>query len=378
MKVQRVAAICRKEFRHILRDPRSLVMALVLPLVLMLLFGFALNLDLDRVPTVVFDADRTADSRDLIQSFRGSRFFDIRQPAASYQALERAIDRNQALIGIVIPVGYSERVSSAAGPTGVQVIVDGSDANTASIAMSYAESVIQHYAVRLRSASLEQGAGLKLTMPVETRVRIWYNNTLESKNYVVPGLIGVILMIIASLLTSLTVAREWETGTMEQLRATPLRPGELVLGKMLAFFVVGVIDTVVAVMTGIYLFQVPFEGSALLLAVSSGVFLCGTLFWGIYLSSLAQNQMMAFQMGMASSFLPAFLLSGFIYVIDSMPPAIQWITRVVPARYFVTIIRAIFQKGVGLEVLWLEFLLLTLYAILVFLLAARALRRRMA
>lgn len=377
MKARRVWAICRKEFRHILRDPRSLVMALVLPLVLLLLFGFALNLDLDRVPTVVFDADRTADSRDLIQAFRGSRFFDIREMAGSYQALEHAIDRNEALIGIVIPIGYSERVSSAS-PADVQVIVDGSDANTASIALSYAESVIQSYGLRLRSDALIQSAGLKLEVPVETRVRIWYNNTLESKNYVVPGLIGVILMIIASLLTSLTVAREWETGTMEQLRATPLRPGELILGKMLAFFVVGVADTVVAVMAGIYLFKVPFHGSLPLLAVSSAVFLCGTLFWGIYLSSLAQNQMMAFQMGMASSFLPAFLLSGFIYVIDSMPPAIQWMTRAVPARYFVTTIRAIFQKGVGLEVLWSEFLLLVLYAVLVFLLATRTLRRRMA
>jgi ABC-2 type transport system permease protein len=167
-------------------------------------------------------------------------------------------------------------------------------------------------------------------------------------------------------------------GTMQQLLATPLRPAELVMGKMLAFFAVGVVDTVVAVMTGIYFFKVPFHGDVLLLAVSSGVFLCGTLFWGIYLSSLAHNQLMAFQMGLASSFLPAFLLSGFIYVIDSMPPVIQWITRVVPARYFVTIIRAIFQKGVGLEVLWLELTFLAVYAVVVFFLAARALRRRAA
>lgn len=375
MTARRVWAVCRKEFRHILRDPRSLVMALVLPLVMMLLFGVALNLDLDRIPTVVFDADRSAQSRDLVQAFRGSRFFDIRESALDYPMLERAIDSNRALIGIAIPVGYAERVASS-GAADVQVIVDGSDSNTASIALGYAESVIQAYALRLGAQSLNQGAGLELEIPVETRVRIWYNNTLESKNYVVPGLIAVILMIVASLLTSLTVAREWETGTMEQLLATPLLPGELVLGKMLAFFAVGVADTIMAVLTGIYLFEVPFQGDVLLLAVSSGVFLCGTLFWGIYLSSLAQNQLMAFQMGMASSFLPAFLLSGFIYVIDSMPPAIQWITRLFPARYFVTIIRAIFQKGVGLEVLWLELLLLTVYSVTVFLLAARALRRR--
>lgn len=375
MTARRVWAVCRKEFRHILRDPRSLVMALVLPLVLMLLFGFALNLDLDRIPTVVFDADRSPQSRDLVQAFRGSRFFEIRETALSYEMLERAIDANQALIGIAIPIGYSQRVASSSAAD-VQVIVDGSDSNTASIALGYAESVIQAYSLRLRSQGLDQGAGLKLEVPVETRVRIWYNNTLESKNYVVPGLIAVILMIVASLLTSLTVAREWETGTMEQLLATPLLASELVLGKMLAFFVVGVADTIVAVLTGIYLFEVPFQGDVMLLAVSSGVFLCGTLFWGIYLSSLAQNQLMAFQMGMASSFLPAFLLSGFIYVIDSMPPAIQWITRLFPARYFVTIIRAIFQKGVGLEVLWLELALLAAYSVVVFLLAARALQRR--
>ena len=236
MNLRRTRAIARKELKHIVRDPRSLFMALAQPLLLLLLFGYALNLDVDRIPTLVYDANRSAKSRELIQRFQGSRFFEIRGFVDDHKAIERAIDRGRALMGIVIPQDYSERIE-ATEKAEVQILIDGSDSNTASIALGYVSSLIRNYSFELRSQVHNRRAGWKLDIPVDARLRVWYNSTLESKNYVVPGLIAVILMIIAALLTSLTIAREWEMGTMEQLLSTPLRPPEIVLGKMLAFFV---------------------------------------------------------------------------------------------------------------------------------------------
>jgi ABC-2 type transport system permease protein len=212
---------------------------------------------------------------------------------------------------------------------------------------------------------------------VDAQLRVWYNSSLESKNYVVPGLIAVVLQIIAALLTSLTIAREWEMGTMEQILSTPLRPAEMVLGKMSAYFAVGLADATIALLVGVFIFQVPFRGSLALLAVSTCVFLFGALFWGIFVSAVAKTQVAAYQMGILSSFLPAFLLSGFVYSIETMPWVIQVITHVVPARYVVTILKGIFLKGVGLSVLWSELGFLALFALIVFLLATRKLNQKL-
>ncbi len=376
MSVFRTWAMFIKELRHILRDPRSLLMALALPLFQLLLFGYALNLDVDQIPTVIYDGDHSPASRDLIERFRGSRFFDVRAIVPRNSQIEQAINKGDALLGISIPDDYSRQIA-AAHRADVQVIADGSDSNTASIALAYVDSVIQTQAVHLRLQVQQQHAGFTPTLPVEARVRVWYNDTLESKNFVVPGLVAIILMIIASLLTSLTIAREWEMGTMEQLLSTALRPADIILGKMGAFFLVGAIDTVISVVVAIYVFSVPFRGSIYLLAVTSCIFLCGAMSWGLLVSAVAESQLAAFQVGMVTSFLPGFLLSGFIYVIDNMPTPIQWVTRAVPARYFVTIVRAIFQKGVGLEVLLSDVLFLLAFSVAAFVLATASLGKRM-
>jgi ABC-2 type transport system permease protein len=377
MNLRRTRAMARKELKHIVRDPRSLFMALAQPLLLLLLFGFALSLDVDRIPTLVYDTNRSAKSRELIQRFQGSRFFEIRGFVDDPNAIERAIDRGRALMGIVIPQDYSERIE-AAEKAEVQILIDGSDSNTASIALGYVSSLIRSYSFELRSQVHNRRAGWKLGIPVDARLRVWYNSTLESKNYVVPGLIAVILMIIAALLTSLTIAREWEMGTMEQLLSTPLRPPEIVLGKMLAFFIVGVMDALIAILVGIFVFEVPFRGDVLLLGVTTCIFLFGSLCWGILLSAITKSQLLAYQMGIVSSFLPSFILSGFVWAIENMPPAIQAITHIIPARYFVTILKGIFLKGVGLEVLWIELLFLIAFAGLVFLAATRKLKAKLA
>ena len=379
MSYRRTRAVCLKELHHIVRDSRSLAMALAVPVMMLVLFGFALSLDVDRIPTLVCDQDGTGASRDLIRQFQGSRYFTVTGFSPTTDAIDRAIDRNQVLMGVVIPRNYS-RDAGSGRQAAVQILLDGSDSNTASIALGYAETVVRRYSLKLRSEMVNQrgGGGGGSVSPVDARLRVWYNSSLESKNYVVPGLIAVILMIIASLLTSLTIAREWEMGTMEQILSTPLRPVEMVLGKMLAYFAVGLADAAIAVLVGLFLFQVPLRGSVLLLGASTCVFLFGALFWGIFVSAAARTQLQAYQMGVLSSFLPAFLLSGFVYSIGNMPRPIQVITRIVPARYFVTILKAIFLKGAGMRILWVELGFLTLYAAVVFLLATRKLNRKLA
>jgi ABC-2 type transport system permease protein len=377
MSWRRLRAVWIKELHHITRDSRSLAMALAVPVMMLLLYGYALSLDVDRVPALIYDQDRTSASRDLIRQFEGSRFFDVRGFAADYRAIERAIDGNQILMAVVIPPDYSETIG-AGGTAPVQIIIDGSDSNTAAIVLGYSETVVRGYSARIRAEVMNRRGGERPVAPVDAHLRVWYNSTLESKNYVVPGLVAVILQIIAALLTSLTIAREWEMGTMEQLLSTPLRPVEIVLGKMLAYFAVGIVDAVVALVVALLVFQVPLRGSVLVLGLSVCIFLSGVLFWGIFVSAVARTQLQAYQMGLVSSFLPAFLLSGFVYAVESMPPVIQAITHIVPARYVVTIMKGVFLKGVGVEVLWGELAFLAVYATAIFLFATRKLNQKLA
>jgi len=376
LKFRRTRAIFVKELHHITRDARSLGMALAVPVMMLLLYGYALSLDVDHIPTMIYDQNRTSASRELIRQFQGSKYFEIRGHAEGYDQIRREIDRSRVLMAVVIPRDYSENVA-AGREAPVQILVDGSDSNTASIALGYAESVVRNYSVTLRAERMNQRGGEHFTPPVDARLRVWYNSSLESKNYVVPGLIAVILQIIAALLTSLTIAREREMGTMEQLLSTPLRPVEIVLGKMMAYFVVGLIDSAIAIVVGLFVFQVPLRGSILLLGVSICLFLFGALFWGIFVSTIARTQLEAYQLGLLSSFLPAFMLSGFVYAIETMPVPIQVITHIIPSRYIVTIMKGVFLKGVGASVLWYELGFLALYGMAVFFLAARKMNQKL-
>lgn len=377
MSGRRLRAVTRKEFLHIVRDARSLIIALALPFLMLMLFGYALTLDVDQIPAYVLDLDQTPQSRELIDQFRGSKYFSIRGEVGGYSAIERAVDRDRILVGIVILRNYSRDLLAGKKPE-VQVIIDGSDSNTASIALGYAQSVVGTYAASLRSGAQDRLGGGKPKPAIDPRIRVLYNSDLKSKNFIVPGLIAVTMMIIAALLTSLTIAREWETGTMEQLLSTPLRPAEIVLGKLLAFFAVGLVDMLSCVVVGVFIFGVPLRGSVWFLFVTGCVFLIGSLCWGVLVSAIARTQLIAYQMGLITSFLPAFLLSGFIYSIDNMPRVIQIISVVVPARYFVTLLKGVFLKGVGLGVLWHELLFLVAYTTLVFILATRKMRQKVA
>lgn len=376
MKAQRLLAVSRKEFLHVRRDPRSLGLGIAIPVVLLLLFGYVLTLDVDRVPLAVWDRCATTESRELVSRFEGSRYFHVAMRAERYPEMEEALDDGRVLAALVIPEDFAGRVRSDRSSS-VQLLLDASDANTATIALGYAEAVVSGY-----SADLEvRWAGAKglqgVRPPLAVHSRVWFNTDLESRNFIIPGLISVIMMIIAALLTSLTVAREWELGTMEQLITTPVTAPELILGKLLPYFVIGMGDLVVAVAMGKYLFHVPMRGSLPLLFGIAAVFLVGALSVGMLFSVAVRSQLPASQLAMAFTFLPSYLLSGFVFSIDSMPPVVRAVTYLVPSRYFVKVIKGIYLKGVGLGTLAVDTALLLVFGAAMVLAATRLFRKKL-
>jgi ABC-2 type transport system permease protein len=376
VKLFRVSAIARKECIHILRDPRSLGMAIAIPMLLLVLFGSALTLDVDHVPMVVHDESESHASRDFISRFTGSNYFDLRRTVDSYREVEQAIDSGQALLAIIVPSEFSRNIESGRVAP-VQVIVDGSDSTTASVAMGYVQAVALTYSQDIAIEQAKRIGNVTLHSPLDLRPRVWFNPDMESKNYIIPGLIAVITMVIAALLTSLTVAREWERGTMEQLISTPVKSQELILGKLLPYFLIGMLDVLLAVLMGQFVFGIPLRGNACLLFGMAAIFLTGTLSLGMVISIVSKSQPLAIQLAMMSTFLPSFLLSGFVYSIHNMPKPIQLITWLIPARYFVALLKGIYLKGVGLKVLAGDAALLALFAIVMVGIANVSFRKRL-
>lgn len=362
MKLRRTLAVSRKEFIHIRRDPWSLGMSLALPAMMLVLFGYALTLDVDNVPMVVWDQSGTPASRELISQFGGSRYFSLKGSVTGYPQIERAIDKQDALLALVIPTEFAGQIDSGR-PAQAQLIIDGSDSNTATIALGYADAIANGYSQKLVLTQLQRQGRAQLRQPIDVRPRVWFNTDLESKNFIIPGLIAVIMMVIAALLTSLTVAREWERGTMEQLISTPVRGPELILGKLLPYWVIGFVDVTLAVLMGQYLFHVPLRGSVFLLFSMASIFLVGAMSMGMLISILTKNQLAASQFAILTTFVPSYLLSGFMFAISNMPAVIQVVTYLIPARYFITILKGIYLKGVGLEVLGVQAALLTVFAL---------------
>lgn len=373
---RRFAAVARKEFIHVIRDWRSLFLSIAIPMILIWLFGYALSMDLDQVPTAVWDQSRTPESRAFLSLLDGSPYFAITMEAVSFRDIRVALDKRNVMTALVIPADFAERVVS--GRTSpVQAILDGSDTNNASLTLGYLNALAGIYNGGLVVEQLYAG-GTPAGQPLlELEQRAWYNPGLESRNVIVPGIIAVVMVVIAAMLTAVTVAREWETGTMEQLISTPIRAPELVLGKVVPYFVIGIVDVAIAVVIGKLVFDVPLRGSPGLLFAAASMFLSGALFFGLMLSITLKTQVLANQMALFGSYLPTLLLSGFVFGIHNMPAPIQVITYIVPARYFIAMLKGIYLKGIGLEILWLNALLLTLYAALMAALAHRRMRLKL-
>lgn len=374
MTAKRVIAIAKKEFIQIVRDPRSLGLAIMVPITLIVIFGFALSLDVQNVPTAIWDQDNSQISQNFLLNFKNSKYFKIIGYYDNYRDLQRLIDKGTCLMAIVVPKDFSAKLTSNQQAP-LQLLLDGSDSNTAQIASGYVRSVVTRYNTAVIIQAM-QHSGYVSNVPIEMEQRVWFNQDFQSKYFVIPGIIAMIMMIIAGLLTSLTIVREWERGTMEQLVSTPVKGLELIIGKFIPYFVIGLIDLFVTIFLGKYLFGVPIRGSFPLLLGLSCIFLTGALMLGIYISTVSKSQLLASQMAILTSFLPSLLLSGFTYEIFNMPPAVQLITYLVPARYFIVILRGIYLKSVGLGVLWPEAVSLIIFSLITIGLATRRFKKK--
>lgn len=359
----RIPAIARKELLHIVRDWRTLGMSFGLPIIMVILFGYAITFDIRDIRLAIYDADRTEKSRELVQRFTGSGYFKMVGVSESDEQLREFLDKGTAQICISIPEDYDRRLSRNE-PATVAVLVDGSESNTAGIAIGYTEGILTGQSLNY-SMELIQKAGILQELPIpqiDFRPRFWYNDELRSQNYIIPGLIASIMMIMTALLTSLCVVGERERGTLEQLISTPVKTREIIIGKLLPYFVIGVLDSILVALVGVFLMDVPFKGSIWLFLGSTMVFALAGLGIGIRISTAVSNQVIAMQLAILSTMLPSILLSGFMFAIKNMPEWVQVITYLVPARYFLVIVRGIFLKDVDITVIWPQLAVLGLLA----------------
>lgn len=356
LSAMRLSALVRKEFLQIVRDPSSIAIAFLMPLFLLLLFGYGVSLDADHVPVAFVAEQPTADTRDFEASLRGSHYFAV-LPAPSMHAAEQAM-REGAVNAIVrLRADFSERLRRPDGAP-IQVIVNGVDANTARLTLGYLEGAWGNWLARRAADS-----GQELAMPVEMEPRIWFNSEVKSRNFLVPGLVAIIMTLIGTLLTALVMAREWERGTLEALLVTPASMSEILLGKIVAYFTLGTGGMLLTVGMAVWLFGVPLRGSFWLLWACASLFLLAALGMGLTISTLARSQFVAGQIAIVGTFLPAFLLSGFIFDIPSMPSVIQAVTHLIVARYFVAIAQTLFLAGDVWPIVLPNALALTLMAV---------------
>ena len=376
MSLTRLLAVASKELLQILRDSRSLIIVLIMPVILVLLFGYGVSLDLKHLPIYVYDRDGSQQSQDLLKRFQASDYFEIAHVATSYAELPRALDGGQAKMAIVIPWDFSNRLHDGR-PAQIQALVDATDDNTANVVIGYAQAVVQGYSSDLQVDWLRdrgQKAGIS---PLSVQTRTWYNEDLESSAFIVPGVLALVMSVIGAFLTSLTIAREWERGTMEQLVSTPVTPLEIMFGKLVPYFVIGMLDVIVCALIALLWFHVPFRGSFVTLLFSSAMFMIVVLSLGFFISVIAKNQLAASQIALLTTFLPAFLLSGFLYAIEQMPVVLQWITRILPARYYVSALKKIFLKGTPTTLLYADLVPLAIFTVVLALLATRSFHKRL-
>ena len=376
MSLTRLLAIARKEILHILRDSRSPGIVVIMPVTLMLLFGYGVNLDLKGLPVYVFDRDGSQQSQDLLKRFQSNEYFHIARVVDSYPELTRALDDGHAKMGIVIPWDFSQRLNRG-DIVGVQALVDSTDDNTANVLIGYAQAVVQGYSSQVQLDWLQAHGQTIQPAPVSVQTRTWYNEDLESSSFIIPGVLALVMSVIGAFLTSLTIAREWERGSMEQLISTPVTAMEIMLGKLAPYFVLGMFDVAVCAVIAISWFHVPFRGSYITLAVSSALFMIVVLSLGFLISVLAKNQFAASQIALLITFLPAFLLSGFLFSIEQMPIVLQWITRILPARYYVSVLKKIFLKGTPTSMLYADLIPLTVFAFILAIAATRSFHKRL-
>ena len=357
MNLRKSQAIARKEFYHLIRDLRSLYLAFLIPLLLIFLFGYALSLDVEDVRSVVVDYDQTELSRDLIRRLDASPYFEIVGYLPDARTVSRHLDQGRAIMGIVIPPDWTEAIR-ADRESPIQVLLDGSDPNYAGISRAYITAFIEHYNQRQLVTFLNRKGMEPIHPPVEGRIRVWFNEDLESRNFIIPGIIAIIIMIVGAMLTSLVIAREYENGTMETLRALPVGAGELLLGKATPYFFIALIDVFVAILMGQVLFGIVMKSDFWLMVLASTIYLGVALSLGLFISVLTKSQLVANQVAVMATYLPSLLLSNFVFPVSNMPAMLQKITHIVPAFYYIDILSGLYLRNLGLLYLWPSYVVL--------------------
>ena len=376
MSFLRLLAVARKEVLQIVRDLRSLLIVVIMPVTLMLLFGYGVNLDLKNLPLYIDDQDGSQQSQDLLKHFQASQYFHIVRVVDRSTTLTRALDDGHAKMALVIPWNFSRRLASGS-PAHVQALVDATDDNSANILIGYAQAVVQDYSSQVELGWMQRHGQAVPPAPIGIQTRTWYNEDLESSAFIVPGVLALVMSVIGAFLTSLTIAREWERGSMEQLISTPVTALEIMFGKLAPYFLLGMFDVAVCAFIAIAWFHVPFRGSYLTLAFSSALFMVVVLSLGFLISVLARNQFAASQIALLVTFLPAFLLSGFLFAIEQMPLVLQWITRILPVRYYVSLLKQIFLKGTPTSMLMADLVPLAVFSLVLAAIATHSFHKRL-
>jgi ABC-2 type transport system permease protein len=355
--MRRVLHLFRKELIELGQDPRLFGIVIVAPILQLVMLGYAATTDIRNVPVVVADADRSAASRELVERFRASRNFTIVDVVTGLNEIDPYLERGRAWMALAIPAGYGDGIA-ARRPQSVQIVADGTDSNSANVGLGYATALIATYAEQIadrKASSMRAGENAASSMragEIDPRVRVWFNPQLESRDFMIPGILALLLLVVTTNLSSMGIVRERELGTLEQLNVTPLRRWELIVGKLLPYALVGMIDVVLVLAVAIAWFQVPMRGSVALLLALTAVYLLTTLGLGLFVSTISSTQQQAMMTSMFFFLMPMMYLSGFVFPIENMPAVIQPITYLIPLRYYLIIVRSIFLKGVGLEVLW--------------------------
>ena len=366
-----------KELREIRRDPITISVAVLLPLLMLYLFGSALSLDVKDASLAVYDQDRSAASRALIERFPHSGYFKRVHDIRAEGEIAALLDSGQARLVLIVPPDFSQKLARGEAAE-VQTLADGSFSATAMVVVGYAEAIIQAYAFeRARERFAAHGVGVPL-VPVRVESRVWFNAPLESRNYIVPGLFGVILMAFPPLLTTLAVVREKEAGSVQQIFVSPIRPYEFIAGKMIPYAVIAFLEMLMILAAGLWWFRIPFLGSIPLFLAATVIYVFCTVGLGLLISSVTRSQLVAMLLALLATLMPSFLFSGFLFPIYTMPMMLQLYTYLFPARYFVEISRGIVMKDVGIEVLWPQFVALLLYTVLVFVMTTRLFRKKVA
>jgi len=357
LKLINIKAVSRKEFYHLIRDFRSMYLAFIIPLLLILMFGYALSLDVNNVRTVVVDHDRTELSRDFIRKLNASSYFDVIHHLTDTVAAIRYLDQGSTTMAIIIPPGWTEDIK-ADREAQMQVLLDGSDPNFGGLSRGYITAFVEAYNRDRLLDFLNRTGRERIKPPVDGRIRVWFNEDLESQNFIVPGIIAIIIMIVGAMLTSLVIAREYENGTMETIRSLPIRGGEFLIGKAIPYFLIALTDVLVAVFMGQVLFGVVMKSSFWLMVLASTLYISVALSLGLLISIVTKSQLVANQMAILITFLPSLLLSNFVFPVENMPKIFQMLTYIVPATYFIDILNGLYLRSLGLDHLWPSYLVL--------------------